>query len=792
MLQNYLKIAWRSLRKNRGFSFINILGLAVGMAVAMLIGFWVWDELTFDRFYKNEANLYRVMLNRTANGETTTQPNGPLPLGDALRNEIPEIRRITESLNTNMRAEAGLKAGDKKLMRKGQNVGSEFFGMFDLPMLYGNPTTALKDLNSIILTEQTAEALFGKTDPLGKTVRLNDAFDLNVTAVLKKLPGNTAWDFDFIVPFSHLEANTPWMQSSRTNWNNNIIEYLVELHPNADRAAVDSRLKGILKRHNPESIFEAFLHPVERWHLYGEFENGKNTGGFIRYVRLFAMVGLAVLLIACINFMNLATARSEKRAKEVGVRKAVGSFRSQLIAQFLSESMLIAGLALVLALALVLVFLPVFNEFTQKQLRFPWLQTGFWLLALGFTIITGALAGSYPAFYLSSFNAVRVLKGSNRAGRNANWPRKVLVVAQFTGCIAFIISAILVYQQIQYAKNRPMGYNPDRLLTVALTNDLNRNYDAVRNELLRSGAVENVTKASSPATTITGDTRVDWSGKAPDEIMRLNLIGASPNYLQTMGIKLKSGRNFYPNNSDSSAVILNEAAVRAMRLKEPLNQEMTMVWNPGRKLHVIGVVENSIIESPYTPVHPLMLLPSQPFESYLIFRLAKHLNTAEALARIEPVFQKLNPAYPFDYQFVNDDYNRKFRQEELVGKLAGVFAVLAIFIACLGLFGLAASLAEQRTKEVGIRKVLGASVVSLWGLLSREFVGLVLIACLLASPVAAYVLNNWLNQFDYRISLPLWVFALSGGLAILIALLTVSFQSIKAALMNPVKSLRSE
>ncbi|RRA99961.1 ABC transporter permease [Larkinella rosea] len=792
MLQNYLKIAWRGLRKNRGFSFINILGLAVGMAVAMLIGIWVWDELTFDRFYQNEANLYRVMLNRTANGETTTQPNGPLPLGDVLRNEIPEIRRVTESLNTNMRAEAGLKVGDKKLVRKGQNVGSEFFSMFDLPMVYGSPATALKELNSIILTEQTAESLFGKTDPLGKTVRLNDNFDLNVTAVLKKLPGNTAWDFDFIVPFSHLEANTPWMQSSRTNWNNNIIEYLVELHPNANRAAVDSKLKGIIKRHNPESIFEAFLHPVERWHLYGEFKNGKNTGGFIRYVRLFAMVGLAVLLIACINFMNLATARSEKRAKEVGVRKAVGSFRSQLIGQFLSESMLIAGLALVLALALVLVFLPVFNGITQKQLTFPWQLSGFWLLTLGFTVITGALAGSYPAFYLSSFNAVRVLKGSVRVGRNANWPRKVLVVVQFTGCIAFIISAILVYQQIQYAKNRPVGYNPDRLLTVALTNDLNRNYDAVRNELLRSGAVENVTKASSPATTITGDTRVDWAGKAPDEIMRLNLIGASPDYLETMGIKLKSGRNFYPNNADSTAVILNEAAVRAMRLKEPLNQEMTMVWNPGRKLHVIGVVENSIIESPYTPVNPLMLLPSQPFESYLIFRLAPHLNSAEALARIEPVFQQFNPAYPFDYQFVNDDYNRKFKQEELVGKLAGVFAVLAVFIACLGLFGLAASLAEQRTKEVGIRKVLGASVVSLWGLLSREFVGLVLIACLLASPVAAYVLSNWLNQFDYRIGLKIWVFALSGGLAILIALLTVSFQSIKAALMNPVKSLRSE
>ncbi|MGA0560333.1 FtsX-like permease family protein [Larkinella sp. VNQ87] len=509
-------------------------------------------------------------------------------------------------------------------------------------------------------------------------------------------------------------------------------------------------------------------------------------------MRLFAIVGLAVLLIACINFMNLATARSEKRAKEVGVRKAVGSVRSQLIGQFLSESLLIAGLAFILSLGLVLLLLPVFNNLTQKQLSFPGQLPGFWLLALGFTLITGLLAGSYPAFYLSGFNPVRVLKGRIQVGRRANWPRKALVVTQFTACIAFIISALLVYQQIQYVKNRSMGYNPNRLVTVSMTSDLARNYEAVRNELLRSGLVEKVSTASSSATRITSDTRVNWSGKAPDEIMRLNLIAATPDYLETMGIKLKSGRNFNPNGADSLSVILNEAAVRAMRLKEPLNEELSLVWDPGRKLRVVGVVGNSIIESPYAPVNPLMLLASRSVESFVLFRLASNRTTAEALAGIQPIFQKFNPAYPFDYQFVNDEYNRKFKQEELVGKLAGVFAVLAIFIACLGLFGLAASLAEQRTKEIGIRKVLGASVASLWGLLSREFVGLVLIACLLASPLAAYFLNDWLQQFDYRISLTVWVFVASGCLALLIALLTVSFQSIKAALTNPVTSLRSE
>ncbi|GAB3316592.1 ABC transporter permease [Larkinella ripae] len=792
MLRNYLKIAWRSLRKNRGFSLINILGLAVGMAVATLIGIWVWDELTFDRFYENEANLYRVMLNRTANGETTTQSNAALPLREVLKTEVPEIKRVVETLPTRMQNETALQAGERKLLRTGQNAGEDFLAMFQLPMRSGDGQSALHDPNSVVLTEETARALFDETDPVGKVVRLDNQFDLKVSGVLKKLPANTAWDFDFLVPFRHLELNLPWVQDSRTNWNNNLIEYLVELHPNANRAAVDAKLKGLIKRHYPESIFEAFLHPVAKWHLYGEFQNGKNTGGFIRYVRLFGVVGLAVLLIACINFMNLATARSEKRAKEVGVRKAVGSVRAQLVGQFLSESLLIAGLALVVSLVLVLVLLPVFNEITQKQLAFPWQKPGFWGLTLGFTVLTGVLAGSYPAFYLSGFKAVRVLKGRVHVGRTANWPRKVLVVAQFTACIAFIISALLVYQQIQHAKNRPMGYNPDRLLTVSLTNDLSRNYEAVRDELLRSGVVASVAKASSPATTITGDTRVDWSGKAPDEIMRLNLISASPEYLQTMGINLKTGRNFKPGGADSLSVILNEAAVRAMRLKEPLNQEMSLVWDPGRKLRVVGVVENAIIESPYTPVHPLLLLTGLPFENYLIFRLATRTNTAEALARIEPVFQKFNPAYPFDYQFVDDEYNQKFRQEELIGKLAGIFAVLAVFIACLGLFGLAASLAEQRTKEVGIRKVLGASVTSLWALLSREFLGLVVVSCLLASPLTAYFLSDWLQQFDYRISLSIWVFVLSGSLAILVALVTVSFQSIRAALMNPVSSLRSE
>ncbi|GAB3895759.1 ABC transporter permease [Spirosoma agri] len=792
MIKNYLKIAWRGLRKNKGFSFINITGLAVGMAVAMLIELWVWDELTFDRFYDNESRLYRVMLNRTANGTTTTQSNGPLPLVDALRNEVPEIKSVTESLTTSLQADDGLQVGETKILRKRQHVGEQFLQQFRFPMRHGNWTTSLRDPNSIVLTEETASALFGAADPMGKLVRLNNQFDLKVTGVLTKLPANTAWDFQFLVPFRQYELNTPWMSGSRMDWNNNAINLLVELQPNVDDKALAPKLKGIIKRHYPESIFEVFLHPVSKWHLYDEFQNGKNVGGFIGYVRLFGLVGLFVLLIACINFMNLSTARSEKRAKEVGIRKSAGSLRSQLIGQFLIESLLVAGLALVLSLLLVLATLGLFNGLTQKQLSLPWREPVFWLLTLGFTLITGLLAGSYPAFYLSSFQAIRVLKGSVHTGRRANWPRKLLVVAQFTVSITFIISMVVVYQQIQYAKQRPVGYNPDRLMMVSLTADLSRNYEAVRNALIRSGVVERVTKASSPATTILNDTRIDWAGKASDEIMRVNLVSTSPDYLNTMDTKLIAGRDFRTDGADSLSVILNEAAVKAMRLQNPLNQELTMVWDPSRKLRVIGVVENSVIESPYDPINPLVLAYNPSFENTIIFRLRNGITTQGALAQIQPIFQKFNPAYPFDYQFVNDEYGRKFRQEELVGKLAGVFAVLAIFISCLGLFGLAAHLAEQRTKEVGIRKVLGASFLSVWGLLAREFVWLVGIACLIASPIAAVFLTNWLDNYSYRISLNAWVFVLASGLALLIALLTVSFQGVRAALVNPVKSLRSE
>ncbi|OIN56305.1 ABC transporter permease [Arsenicibacter rosenii] len=792
MFQNYIKIAWRNLRKHKGFSFINILGLAVGMATAMLIGLWVWDEWSFDRFYVSNDRLYRVMLNRTANGETTTQSNGPIPLITALRNEIPEIEAVSEEITGLTSREDGLRAGDTKLIRTGQFVGADYLNLLGLPLSAGDPRTALTEPNAIVLTHETAQALFGPADPLNKLIRWNNQLDLKVTGVLQPIPANSSLTFQYLMPTAFLNANVPWMKDMQTDWNNNLAQAIVRLKAGSDLVKVSGKLKGMIKRHNPQSIFDVFLHPVSETHLYGEFKNGQNTGGFIRYVRLFGIVGLLVLLIACINFMNLSTARSEKRAREVGIRKAVGSLRSQLIGQFLSESLLMTGLALILSLLIVWLALPAFNHLTEKQLAFPFVYPVCWLLAIGFALMTGLMAGSYPAFYLSAFNPVRVLKGTLVTGSRKSWPRKVLVVTQFTISIGLIISAFVVYQQLDYARKRPTGYLPDRLVMVNMTDDLRRQYDGLQSELMRSGLVENVTKASSPATTILNDTRVDWSGKASDEIMRLNLITASPNYLKTLGTKLVAGRNFSVTGADSNAVILNQAAVKAMRLRNPIGQEMAMVWNPGQRLRVIGVMENSIIESPYMPVNPLMLTTGQAFDDCIIFRLSDRISTHEALTQITPLFEKFNPAYPFDYQFVSDEYGRKFHQEELVGKLAGIFALLTIFISCLGLFGLAAYLMEQRTKEIGIRKVLGAGISTLWLLLSRDFVVLVLVACLLASPLAAWLLNDWLSAFDYRISLNMWLFVVAGLLAILIALATVSYQSLKAALVNPVKSLKSE
>ncbi len=538
---------------------------------------------------------------------------------------------------------------------------------------------------------------------------------------------------------------------------------------------------------------EVWLQPMADWHLYTDFKNGKEAGGFIDYVRIFSLIGLLVLVIACINFMNLSTARSGKRAREVGVRKALGSRRKDLVLQFLTESVVITALAAGLAILLVQLTLPAFNSLTGGSLQMPWRSPVFYACMTGFVLLTGLFAGSRPAFYLSSFNPVNVLKGKVVTGHAASLSRKILVVGQFSCSVALIISTIIVYRQIRFAKDRPTGYNADRLIVTDMSSDLNKNYEALRNDLMQSGLVEDAATSTSRITEVGSHYSLDkWPGKnAGDESVNIGTLGVSGNYFKTTGMSIVAGRDFSSNYAaDTTGVIFNEAAIRRMGLKDPVGQLVTWNGNPS-PVHILGVVRDALMESPFTPVQPAIFTHSQ-WGSVVIYRLSPKVGMQNALDRLRHIFEKYNPAYPYSYTFIDEDYAQKFNLELLVGKLAGIFAGLAILISCLGLFGLVAYVAEQRTREIGIRKVLGASVSQVWMLLSKDFLLLVAISCTIASPISLYFLHSWLQQYDYRISIGPGVFVLAAIIALLITLVTVSFQAIRAALANPVESLRSE
>ncbi len=796
MIRNYLKIAWRNLVNNKVYSAINILGLAAGMAVALLIGLWVLNEFSYDKFLPNYKQLYQVEINFSSqhDGEHT-QTSLALPLVEVLRKEIPGIKRVAEADYLGW-MNHDLLVGNKKLYLGGGAAHSDFLRMFQYPFVKGNARSAFTESHSIVLTESTAKALFGNTDPMNKVVRIDNNQNLKVTGVLKDIPKNSTLQFAYLMPFSFKEQVEDWMKGARTTWTNNSFTAYVELEPGVTYAQVAPRIKNIIYNRSPQMRVakpEVILHALKDWHLYSDFKNGKEAGGFIDYVRMFSIIGMLVLIIACINFMNLSTARSEKRAREVGVRKAIGSQRKDLIFQFLTESVLITFIAFLFSILFTQLALPSFNTLIGSAISIPYANPIFWVIMILYVLITGLLAGSRPAFYLSSFNPVKVLKGSVQVGKAASLPRKVLVVLQFSCSIALIISTIIVYQQIQYAKSRPTGYSADRLMMTDMSGDLNTHYDALRNDLLASGVVESVASASTPVTQIYSHLSLDkWSGKNPgDESVNIGGIWVSNDYFKTLGMTLKEGHDFSTDiKADSLNVIVNEATIKRIGLKNPINQMIT--WNGNYKpVRIIGVVKDALMESPFTPIAPVIFAHASGGNS-IMYRLSSNANTHDAIEKITKIFDAYNPAYPYSYQFVDDEYNHKFNLEVLVGKLAGVFAGLAIFISCLGLFGLAAYVAEQRTKEIGVRKVLGASIAQVWLLLSRDFILLVMISCIIASPIALYFLNGWLQKYDYRITIGPGVFVLSAIMAIVITLITISFQAIKAALTNPVKSLRSE
>ena len=798
MIHNYFKIALRNLVKNKVYSAINIGGLAAGMAIAMLIGLWIYDEFSYDKYHQNYGRIAKVMQVVTFEGKKYHGEHMPAPLGSELRtNFADDFKYVVMSSFT---SEHILSYGDKKFTKKGNYLSPEAPEMFSLKMLAGT-RAGLKDPSSIMLSQSVASVLFGQENPVDKIVRLDNSMNLKVTGVYEDLPYNTEFrDLTFIAPWDLYVSKQDWVKIAIDNseWENNSWQILAQVSSDADFDKVSKKIKGLKLKHSPSSAFlkpEIFLHPMEKWHLYSGWDSSGNFDGRIQYVWLFGIIGVFVLFLASINFMNLSTARSEKRAKEVGIRKAVGSMRGQLVNQFLSESLLVVAIAFVLSIALVVFLLPIFNDLADKKMSFLWLNPLFWLAGVSFCLITGIISGSYPAIYLSSFQPVKVLKGIFSVGRFAAVPRKVLVVLQFTVSVTLIIGTTIVYRQIQHAKERPIGYDRNGLITVNInTPELYNQYNVLRRSLLETGAIVDMSTSSGPPTsTNSNNTGFEWEGKDPNFKDNFGTIAVSHDFGKTVGWQFADGRDLSREfSTDSAGMVINEAAIKYMGFKKPSDMiGKYMKWRD-KKYTVVGVIKDMLMDSPFEPVRPTVFMLDYGWANVIDIKLNPALPARESLDKVSAVFRKLNPGSPFDFQFSDQQYAAKFATEERIVKLASVFAVLAIMISCLGLFGLASFTAEQRTKEIGIRKVLGASIPNLWALLSKDFVFLVIVSCLVSIPIAWYFLNGWLQKYQYRTEISWWIFAASAGGALIITLLTVSYQAIRAALLDPVKSLKTE
>ncbi len=795
MFNSYLKIAWRNLIKNKVYSVINVLGLAAGMAVAMLIAFWIWDEVTFDRSFTHHQQLAQVMTTFIGDdGSSGTVPNVCMPLADELRSKYGSDFNDVALASWNW--SHTLTVDNKIISGYGMWVEDKFPAMFSLNMLNGS-NYALTDPSSIIINASMAKTLFGDADALGKTIRLDNKDNYKVAGVFRDFPDNsTLHDTKYFLPWKKYVTTEQWVKDAATQWNDHSWQCFAQLADHIEMDKETEKIKNIVQVHKnakTDGVERSYIYPMDKWHLYSDFKNGKPVGGRIQFVWLFSIIGVFVLLLACINFMNLSTARSEKRAKEVGIRKTVGSLRAQLIGQFLSESVLVALLSFIFSILLVNLLLPLFNSLAAKNIQLPWHSPAFWISALVFTGFTGLLSGSYPALYLSKFEPIKVLKGTFRVGRWASLPRKVLVVAQFSFSIALIIGTIIVFKQIQFAKNRPVNYRNEGLITVnGSTPGLPNYYNAIRNDMLATGVVDNFAGASDGTTNLGAwRTGFNWAGKTPNTLPSFGFMYMTEDFGKTIGWLLKDGRDFSKDfSTDSLAMILNESAVKQIGMKKDIVGE-NIQYN-GKNYRVIGVVRDIIQESPYKQITPTVYVADHNWIDIVTMALKTGVPLKDALAKIETVFKKYNPDLPFNYAFNDEEYAKKFADEQRIGKLASFFTILAIFISCLGLFGLASFVAEQRKKEIGLRKVLGASTYNLWRMLSKEFALLVMISCFIAIPLAWYYLHSWLQQYDYRTPISVWIFVTSGFGVLIITMLTVSFQAIKAALANPVNSLRSE
>ncbi|MFB9844172.1 ABC transporter permease [Mucilaginibacter ginsenosidivorans] len=792
MIKNYLKVAWRNLSKNKTHTFINIAGLSVGLVCSILILLWVQNELAMDSFHKNSSRLYSVYASQYYDHKAHGTYNTPGPAAEEMKKVIPEIEYASPYAFTNP---ATFQAGDKILKMNGNSAGPDYFKMFSYPLIEGNAQNALKGPVAIAISRKMAVAFYGSpAAAINKTIRYNNDKSLTVTAVFEDMGANVSEKVDFITNWKVFTDDNSWA----LEWGNNGPSAYIMLRPDANAALVEKKITRFLDKYNnldrktATFIIDLALQPYSEKYLHGNFDDqGRIDGGRIAYVRLFSIVAVFILLIACINFMNLATARSVKRAKEIGVRKVVGALRSSLIQQFISESMLITFIAVAVSLVLLALLLPVFNDVTQKQIVLPFNQPGFWARLTAITLVTGLIAGSYPALFLSSFKPVKVLKGTLKLDTGTTFFRKGLVVFQFFLSIVLITATIVVSKQMSYIQSKNLGYDRENLVYVPMEGTLIQKYEVFKQEALSMPGVESVTRISNTPTNIQGSTGgINWVGKDTTVNIQFTFASVGYDFTKTMKLKMAAGRDFSKDfATDSIGYIINEAALKRIGYKDPIGQPLTM-W--GKKGKIIGVLRDFHFNSLHDRIRPLILRlrENEDYGNFLI--RTRPGKTREALSSMEKLCKQMNPAFPFTYYFSDEEYQKLYQNEQIVSKLSDAFSFLAILISCLGLLGLAMFTAEQRVKEIGIRKVLGASVQSLYALLSREFLMLIGIALLIALPVSWYAMNKWLLGFEYHTPMQWWMFAMAGIIILFIALVTVSFQAIKAALMNPIKSLRSE
>lgn len=789
MIKNYFKIAWRNIMKHKGFSLINGGGLTLGIASCLLLLLYVSYHLGYDHQFKNLNNIYIVENNQPGDGKIYTFSATPGQAAAAIKSEVPGV---VQSARAESYAAAGLLTYNNNSFKKaGLFADPAFFSIFSYHFMKGSAAKSLVQPNSIVITTDLAQTLFADKDPMGKIITRNNKQPLMVTGVIDRVPANQSYQFDYVIPYVQFEVDQPWAKNA--DWGSNFCQTYVQLNNAGSLNRANAIMAGMVGRHADGDKNQLFLFPFSKYHLYEKFDNGKSVGGTIDQMHLFEILALCILLIACVNFMNLSTARSEERAKEVGIRKAIGSNRSSLIWQFITESLILSFLSTLIAVVILVLCIPFFNNLLNIKMALPTGEWYTWVIIFGIGAITGLISGSYPAFYLSSFQPIKVLKGRLKGGKSALPVRKILVVVQFSFAVFLITATICIYRQIRYVQNMGNGYDKNNLVEVPIEGSLDKKSDVLINDLKDKGAITNATTVSLSITQSGNNTwGVDWPGKDPNAKILFDVLNIGYDFVHTMGVKLVAGREFskqYPVDTSGKTVMVNEAAVAAMHLKNPVG---TLIKYHGDPATIVGVYKDFVRGSPYEKIPPMISGYGGNQAVTITLRLNPAHSITNNIDQLNRSLRAINPAYPSTINFVDSDFAKKFQNEKVLGMLSNIFGGLAVIISCLGLFGLATYAAEQRTKEIGVRKVLGATVANLVGLLSKDFLMLVLIAIVIAVPVSVWSLNKWLQNYEYHVSLSWWIMALASIITIAIALLTVSYQAIKAALANPVKSLRSE